>query len=102
MNAPLTYIHIGVGGWGQHWCTAVLPRLKALGLAVPVAAVDVNPDPLGKAKAQLGLRDDQLYTSAARALAERRADVVAIVVPPAFHEEMVDLAVAHGCHVLSA
>lgn len=33
MNRPLQYIHIGVGGFGQHWCTAVLPRLSELGLA---------------------------------------------------------------------
>lgn len=101
MTEARRYIQIGVGGFGQHWCTAVLPRLRELGLAVPVAAVDVNPEALGKAKAQLGLGDKQLYTSAARALAEHPADFVTIVVPPAFHEEMVDLAVKHGCHILS-
>ena len=101
MSRPLQYIHIGVGGFGQHWCTIVLPRLKDLGLAEPVAAVDINPDVLGKAKSQLGLSDGQLYRSAERALAERRADFITIVVPPARHEEMVDLAVEHGCHVLS-
>ena len=101
MNEPLRYIHIGVGGFGQHWCTAVLPRLKQLGLAEAVAAVDVNRDVLTKAKSQLGLGDEQLYTSAAQALAEWQADFVTIVVPPACHEEMVDLAVEYGCHVLS-
>ena len=98
---PLQYIHIGVGGFGQHWCTAVLPRLKELGLAVPIAAVDINPEVLAKAKSQLGLSDKQLYTSATQALAEHKADFITIVVPPAFHEEMVDLAVKHGCHILS-
>ena len=101
MNTSLKYIQIGVGGFGQHWCTEVLPRLRELGLAVPVAAVDINRDVLAQAKAQLGLGDAQLYTSAAQALAERRADFVTIVVPPAVHEEMADLAVAHGCHILS-
>ena len=101
MNKPLQYIHIGVGGWGQHWCRAVLPRLGELGLAVPVAAVDINSEVFGRAKSQLGLSDDQLYTSAARALAENEPDFITIVVPPAFHEEMVDLAVEHGCHILS-
>jgi len=101
MNKPLRYIHIGVGGWGQHWCSAVLPRLKDLGLAAPIAAVDINPDMLAKAKAPLGLTDGQLYTSAAKALAEHQPDFVTIVVPPAFHEAMVDLAVEHGCHILS-
>jgi predicted dehydrogenase len=101
MKKPLRYIHIGVGGFGQHWCTAVLPRLRELGLAEPIAAVDINPDILKKAKSQLGLTDEQLYSSAALALAARKPDFITIVVPPAFHEEMVDLAVKHGCHILS-
>ena len=41
-NTMLRYVHIGVGGWGQHWCTAVLPRLKSLGLAEAAGAVDIN------------------------------------------------------------
>src|SRR5450759_2475216 len=101
MNKPLSYIQIGVGGFGQHWCTAVLPRLKELGLAEVVAAVDINPEALALAKDQLGLSESQLYTSAEKAFAEVKADFVTIVVPPAFHEHMVDLAVAHGCHILS-
>ena len=94
-------MHIGVGGFGQHWCTAVLPRLKELGLAEPIAAVDINQGVLGKAKSQLGLSDDQLFSSPAEAFAECKADFVTIVVPPASHEEMVDLAVEHGCQILS-
>lgn len=101
MSKPLTYIQIGVGGFGQHWCTAVLPRLKELGLAEAAAAVDINPEALALAKDQLGLNESQLYTSAEKAFAECKADFVNIVVPPAFHEQMVDLAVAHGCHILS-
>jgi len=101
MSAPLRYIHIGVGGFGQHWCTAVLPRLKTLGLAEPAAVVDINPEVLVKAKAQMGVTDGQLYTSAEKAFKEHQADFVTIVVPPAFHETMVDLALAHGCHILS-
>jgi len=97
----LKYIHIGVGGFGQHWCTAVLPRLKELGLAEAVAAVDINPEALALAEDQLGIDKSRLYTSAEQALAQNKADFVNIVVPPAFHEQMVDLAVAHGCHILS-
>jgi len=101
MNAPLKYIHIGVGGFGQHWCKEVLPRLKDLGLAIPVAAVDINPDALIKAKDQLGLREEQLYSSAEQALKECESDFIVIVVPPASHEKMVDLAVKYGRHILS-
>ena len=76
----------------------MLPRLRDLGLVDPIAAVDINRDVLRKAKTQLGLGDDQLYTRASQALAEHKPDFITIVVPPAFHEEMVDLAVEHGCH----
>lgn len=101
MKTPLKYLHIGVGGFGQHWCNDVLPRLHNLGLARAVGAVDINPEVLDKAREQLGLSASQLYINAEQAIAETRPDFVTIVVPPAFHEEMVDLAVAHGCHILS-
>jgi len=101
MKAPLRFIQIGVGGFGQHWCAEVLPPLRELGLAQPVAAVDINPVALSKAGDQLGLSDERLYASAEQALAEREADFVIIVVPPAAHEQMVNLAVEHGCHILS-
>jgi hypothetical protein len=101
MNRPLRCIQIGVGGWGHHWCTRVLPRLKALGLAESVAAVDLDPAVLPKAAEQLGLPESRLYTSAAQALAEQKADFVTIVVPPSRHEAIADLAVRHGCHILS-
>ena len=97
---PLRYVLIGVGGWGQHWCTRVLPRLKEMGIAEAVAAVDINPDVLPKAHL-IGLDEDRLYTDARAAVREHRPDFVVIVVPPAHHEEMVDLAVEYGCHILS-
>ena len=101
MSEPLRVVQIGTGGWGQHWCTAVLPRLRDMGLAQAVAAVDINTDALSKAKAQLGLEDSQLYTDAGKAIEATRPDFVTIVVPPARHESMVDLAIRHGCHILS-
>ena len=41
-----------------------------------IAAVDINRDVLGKAKTQLGLGDDQLYTRAAQVLAEHKPDFI--------------------------
>ena len=101
MNKPLECIQIGVGGQGRHWCNAVVPRLMELGLAVPVAAVDINPEILPEAKTSLGLNDDQLYTNAEQAITEHKPDFINIVVPPAHHEEFVNLAMEHGCHILS-
>lgn len=101
MSAPLRYVLIGVGGWGEHWRTEVLPRLKTLGLAEAAAAVDLNRDALSLAKTDLGLTEAQLFTDADKAVAETRPDFVIIVVPPAHHEPMVNIALAHGCHILS-
>lgn len=44
---------------------------------------------------------ERCYTDAAQAFAENEADFVVIVVPPAGHERIVELAIAHGCHILS-
>jgi predicted dehydrogenase len=72
-----------------------------LGLAVPVASVDINREVLVKAREQLGLSYHQLSASAERALAEREADFITIIVPPASREGMVDLTLKPGCHILS-
>lgn len=72
-----------------------------MGLAQAVGAVDINPEALFRAKAQLGLADNQLYADAETALAETRPDFMTIVVPPAFHEKMVELALTYDCHILS-
>ena len=101
MKTPLKYVQIGVGGFGYFWRALFLPRLRSMGLAEPVAAVDIDKQVLTESKEHLQLTDDQLYTDAEQAITERQPDFVIIVVPPAFHEEMVDCAVAHGCHILS-
>ncbi|HIJ66230.1 MAG TPA: Gfo/Idh/MocA family oxidoreductase [Candidatus Hydrogenedentes bacterium] len=101
MSSALRYVQIGVGGFGQHWCTQVLPRLGRLGLAEPVAAVDINPAVLPKASEQLGLSANQLFTDARAAIEQTRPDFATVVVPPAHHEQIIDLAVEYGCHILS-
>ena len=101
MSNLLRYVQIGVGGFGQHWCTDVLPRLKKIGLAEAVGAVDINPEALAKAQEQLDLSEEQLYSEAEEAIAQTKPDFINIVVPPAFHEQMVDLALKYDCHILS-
>jgi len=49
----------------------------------------------------LNLSEEQLYTDAEDAIAQTRPDFITIVVPPAFHEHMVDLALKYDCHILS-
>lgn len=101
MNKPLRYVQIGIGGFGQWWCNAFLPRLKTMGLTEAVAAVDINPDTFPIAIKSLGLPDSKIYTDAEKAVSENKPDFITIVVPPAFHEHMVDVAVRHNCHILS-
>ena len=94
-------IHVGTGGWGGQWCRSFLPPNVEDGLIEVVAAVDNDPDALANARKYLGLRTDQCYTDIQRAFDENRADFSTVVVPPAFHESVVDLALAHGMHILS-
>ncbi|MBI4023712.1 MAG: Gfo/Idh/MocA family oxidoreductase [Verrucomicrobia bacterium] len=100
MNQPLRYIQIGTGGWGGYWCATVLPRLAEMGKAIPAAAVDINPDNLKRAQDCLKLPVAQCYTDPKRAFAENKADFAIVVVPPAHHESVVDMALEHNLHIL--
>ena len=101
MADPLRYIIVGTGGFGGYWVSTVLPRLADMGKAMPAAAVDINPEALVNAERHLRLPAAQCYTDIARAFAENEADFAIVVVPPAHHESVVDLALAHDMHVLS-
>ena len=94
-------IQVGTGGRGQTWCRQDLPPIIKKSLVEPVAAVDINAETLVNAREGLGLRADQCYTDIHKAFDENRADFCTVVVPPAFHEEVVDVALAHEMHVLS-
>src|SRR5512136_1575103 len=94
-------IQVGTGGHGATWCSTFLPPNVRDGLLEVVAAVDINPDALKNAQKFLGLRSDQCYTDIAKAFDENVADFCTVVVPPAFHEGVVDAALAHDMHILS-
>jgi predicted dehydrogenase len=100
---PHTYrmIQVGTGGQGRTWCSRFLPPHIAQGRIEVVAAVDVNPSAFVHAQEHLGLPLEKCYTDMRRAFAENPADFCAIVTPPAFHEQVVDLALEHGQHILS-
>lgn len=99
----MTYrmIQVGTGGQGGRWCSTFLPPNIKDGLIEVVAAVDVNKESLSNAKRELGLHDDQCYTDIKQAFAETKADFCVISIPPSIHEKVVDLAIAHGLHILS-
>jgi predicted dehydrogenase len=98
---PLRFVQVGTGGFGRYWCSEVFPYLFRTGKADVVAAVDIVPEQLANAREFLGLPAERCYADLRKALAENVADAVAVVVPPAHHEEIVDVALAHGLHVLS-
>ena len=94
-------IQVGTGGWGRIWCERFLPPNIKEGLIEVVAAVDINPEALKNAQDFLGLRPDQCYTDIQKAFDENQADFCSIVVQPASHESVVDVALAHDLHILS-
>jgi len=97
----LKMIQVGCGGFGAAWCRDFLPPNMRDGRIEPIAAVDVNPEALANARQHLGLDESRCYTDIHRAFAENRADFATIVVPPDRHEGVVDIALEHGCHILS-
>jgi len=101
MSEPLRYIIVGTGGFGGYWCATVLPRLAEMGKAVAAAAADVNPAALANAQHHLKLPPEKCYTDVKEAFDKTRADFAIVVVPPAHHEKVVDLALAHDMHILS-
>jgi len=94
-------IQVGTGGFGAGWCGRFLPPNVEDGLIEVVAAVDINADHLENAQKHLGLTADRCYTDINRAFDENRADFCTVVVPPAFHESIVDVALAHEMNILS-
>ncbi len=94
-------IQVGLGSMGRDWCVTSLPPNIKEGLVEVVAAVDINPATLGVAQTSLGLRADQCYTDLQKAMEENPADFCTIVVTPAHHEAVVDVALAYGLHILS-
>jgi predicted dehydrogenase len=84
---PMKMIQVGTGSWGEHWCRDFLPPNIKEGLVEVVAAVDLNPQALERARSFLGLRQDQCYTDPQKAFADCRADFCTVVVPPEFSRE---------------
>jgi predicted dehydrogenase len=94
-------IQVGTGGFGATWCQQFLPPAVREGRVEVVAAVDLNPAALENARRYLGLPPERCYTDVRRAFAEHPADFCTVVVPPADHEQVVDLALEHDLDVLS-
>ncbi len=92
------YIQVGTGGFGCYWCRGIYPKIADV--AVPVAAVDINPDVHQNAVEFLGLSPEVCYTDVKEAMHHHPADFVVVVVPAKFHEEVIDAALAHGMDIV--
>ncbi|MEZ5667361.1 MAG: Gfo/Idh/MocA family oxidoreductase [Alphaproteobacteria bacterium] len=93
-------IHVGVGVFGKRWCSEFLATNIADGTIEVVALADVAPANLELGRSLLGLDRSVCYTDPAEAFARHKADFCTIVVPPNHHEQIVDLAIAHGVDIL--
>lgn len=98
---PFKMIQIGAGTWGEQWCKEFLPPNIEDGLIEVTAVVDLDANALSRAKDYLGLTQDQCFFDVKTAMERARADFCTVVVPPAFHEQVVDLALQHDLHILS-
>ncbi|SDN14003.1 Predicted dehydrogenase [Halogranum gelatinilyticum] len=94
-------IQVGTGGQGAAWCSEFLPPNVEDGLIDVVAAVDIDEDKHRNAVEQLGVDPANCFTDVETAFESVEADVCTVVVPPWLHEDVVDVAVDHGVHVLS-
>lgn len=93
-------IHVGVGSFGRRWCSEFLSRNIADGTIQVVAIADVDPEAVKRGQALLGLPDSACFTDINEAFAKNAADFCTVVVPPEFHESVIDIAIAHGVYIL--
>ncbi len=90
----LRAVHVGVGLWGRSWAHRVA---SAPGYRL-VAIVDASRDARTSAASDL---DVPAFADLRRALRATEADVVVLVSPPSTHRSLSELALEHGCHVIS-
>jgi predicted dehydrogenase len=93
-------IHVGIGGFGRRWCREFLANNVVDGTVEVVAIVDLDPKALAEGQALLGLPDSACFTDVNAAMDAVPADFCTVVVPPEFHEQVIDAAIAHGLDVL--
>ncbi|QDY71044.1 Gfo/Idh/MocA family protein [Qingshengfaniella alkalisoli] len=93
-------IHVGVGSFGRRWCSEFLSRNIVDGTIEVVAIADVDTEAVAKGQELLGLPDSACHTDIAEAFAQHEADFCTVVVPPEFHEAVIDVALAHGVDIL--
>src|ERR1700737_4431833 len=72
---PLRLLQVGMGAWGRDWAWRIIPGVKTV---KHVGCVDVNPDALALATAQVGIPPDRCFTSLDVALEATKPDMVLV------------------------
>jgi predicted dehydrogenase len=93
-------VHIGIGVFGRRWCREFLKRNIGDGTIEVVGLVDPDPRALDYGALELGLDPSRCFTDVGEAFAKVTADFCTIAVPPAHHEAVIDVAIAHGIDIL--
>lgn len=93
-------IQVGTGGFGEWWCSSFLPPFVESGAIEVVAAVDIDRSAHRHAIDGLGLRPEDCFTDLEDALQARPADALTVVVPPTFHESVIDAAIDREMDIL--
>jgi predicted dehydrogenase len=93
-------IHVDVGVFGKRWCTELLKTNVADGTIEVVVVVDSDPKHLPTAERRSRSRHNAVYSDPATAFADTEADFCTVVVTPAQHENVIDIAVARGLDIL--
>jgi predicted dehydrogenase len=86
--------------FGRRWCREFLKRNVEDGTIEVVALVDIDPAARAYGARELGLDPACCFADAGEAFAKIHADFCTIAVPPAHHEAIIDLAIAHEVDIL--
>lgn len=97
---PQRVIHVGVGVFGRRWCREFLANNVSDGTIEVVAVVELDEASLAYGGSVLGVPPGRRYRDARQAFAENPVEFCTVVVPPGFHEAIIDLAIEHGVDVL--
>src|SRR5688572_6530955 len=93
--SKLKLIQCGVGGMGGAWLNSSTTQSPDFDL---VALVDINEEPLVKAREITGLGEEKCFASLEEAIANVEADAVLSVTPPVVHVQHARIAFANGLH----
>ena len=90
-------VQVGMGGWGRDWAKMLARHGE---LAQTVACVDVLPEMLGRAQADVGVSASACFPTLEAALEATDAEAVLVTTPVGGHVPVALAALKAGKHVL--